>query len=206
MTYRTITGRGRLLPIVILVVLTGLTLNAIFEFGPLWLVSLAVPAVLFGPHWAGLMTTLGLGGLLAGRLRLDKPVPLMVVITLMLAGAVTLSMPVGFLAVTVALWLVVASIHVTRLLHDAVPSTIRSGVASGVSAFSWIAFLPFALIFGVVNKYQGVNAAGWMIVAVTVVGVLLLVATRRPPPQVAAEGSGSAATPTREDVAVTVER
>jgi len=212
MTYRTITGRGRLLPIVILVVLTGLTLNAIFEFGPLWLVSLAVPAVLFGPHWAGLMTTLGLGGLLAGRLRLDQPVPLMVVVTLMLAGAVTLSMPVGFVAVTVAqivlaLLLVVASIHVTRLLHDAVPSKIRSGVASGVSALSWIAFLPFALIFGVVNKYQGVNAAGWMIVAVTVVvGVLLLAATRRPPPQVAAEGSGSAATPTREDVAATVER
>ena len=53
--------------------------------------------------------------------------------------------------VMLALLIVVASIHVTRLLHDAVPSTIRSGVASGVSAISWMVFLPIALVFGVVS-------------------------------------------------------
>jgi hypothetical protein len=63
---------------------------------------------------------------------------------------------------------------VTRLLHDAVPSTIRSGVASGVGAVSWMAFLPFALGFGLVSKHIGVHTAGWMITAATVLAGVLL--------------------------------
>ena len=82
-----------------------------------------------------------------------------------------------------ALLVVAASIHRQPAAHDAVPSTIRSGVASGVGAVSWIAFLPFALRFGAVSKGEGVHAA-WMIVAATVLAgaVLVKVAVRRPAP------------------------
>jgi hypothetical protein len=56
-----------------------------------------------------------------------------------------------------------------------VTSTVRSGVASGVGALSWIAFLPTALIFGIVSKQTGVHTASWMIVGATVgVGILLV--------------------------------
>jgi hypothetical protein len=65
-TYRTITGRGMLRPIVTLAVLAALLLQAMLEFGPVWLVALAAPAIVYGPHWAGLMSALGLGGLLGG--------------------------------------------------------------------------------------------------------------------------------------------
>ena len=79
-----------------------------------------------------------------------------------------------------ALLIVLASIHVTRLLHDAVTSTVRSGVASGVGALSWIAFLPSALVFGIISKQIGVHTASWMIVAATVgVGILLIAMARR---------------------------
>ena len=44
--------------------------------------------------------------------------------------------------VVLAALIVVASIHVSRRLHDAVPSTIRSGVASGAGSISWIAVPP----------------------------------------------------------------
>jgi MFS family permease len=44
LTYRTLTRRGRLLPIVILSMLTGVVLQVVLEFGPLWWVALAVPA------------------------------------------------------------------------------------------------------------------------------------------------------------------
>jgi predicted MFS family arabinose efflux permease len=178
-TYRTLTRRGRLLPIIALAVLTSLILQVIFEFGPLWLVALAVPAVLYGPYWAGLVSTLGLGGLVAGRLQLGRPVTLgavgavMVLASVVLASATSVVVVVAA-QVVLALLIVAASIHVTRLLHDAVPSTIRSGVASGVSALSWIAFLPFALGFGLVTKYHGVHTAGWMITATTVVAAALL--------------------------------
>ena len=178
-TYRTLTQRGRLLPIIGLAVLTSLILQVIFEFGPLWLVALAVPAVLYGPYWAALTSTLGLGGLLAGRFRLNRPGTLGVVVGLMLLASLVLTRRTGVVVLTIAqvvlaLLIVMASIHVTRLLHDTVPSTIRSGVASGVGAISWIAFLPSALVFGIVSKQSGVHTASWMITATTVfVGVLL---------------------------------
>src|SRR5215211_9379952 len=73
LTYVTLTRRGRLLPIVALAMLTGVVLQMVLEFGPLWLVALAVPAVLYGPYWAALVSSLGLGGLIAGRIHLDQP-------------------------------------------------------------------------------------------------------------------------------------
>jgi hypothetical protein len=184
-TYRTLTQRGRLLPIVALAVLTSLILQLIFEFGPLWLVALAVPAVLYGPYWGALTSTLGLGGLLAGRVRLDRPATVGVVVVLMLLAGQLLTRRTGVVVVTIAqvtlaLLIVLASIHVTRLLHDAVPSTIRSGVASGVGAISWIAFLPAALVFGIVSKQSDVFTASWMITAATLgAGVVLFVMALR---------------------------
>ena len=64
-------------------------------------------------------------------------------------------MVVAVTQVVLVLLAVALSIHVARLLHDAVPSSVRAGVASGVGAFSWIAFLPFALAFGLVSRNLG---------------------------------------------------
>ena len=50
-TYRTISERGRLRPIIVPMVLTALLLQVVIEFGPLWMVALAAPAVLYGPQW-----------------------------------------------------------------------------------------------------------------------------------------------------------
>lgn len=44
--------------------LAAIPLGGLIEFGPIWLVALAVPALLYGPHWAGLTAALGVGGLL----------------------------------------------------------------------------------------------------------------------------------------------
>jgi predicted MFS family arabinose efflux permease len=186
-TYRTLLRRADLLPVVLLAMLTALVSSVIFEFGPLWLLALSAAAVLYGPFWAGLVSTIGLGGLLAGRLRLDRPGPLAATIGLMLLSAWTLTMSRSIAVIAAAqivlmLLVVAASIHSSQLLHDAVPSSIRSGVASGVGAVSWIAFLPFALGFGAVSKTSGVHTAAWMIVAVAVLAgaVLVKVAVRCP--------------------------
>jgi predicted MFS family arabinose efflux permease len=178
-TYRTLTQGGRLLPIVGLAVVTSLVLQVVFEFGPLLLVALAAPAVLYGPYWAALTSTLGLGGLLAGKFPLGRPTTVGVVVGLMILASLLLTRQTGVAVVTVAqvvlaLLVVIVSIYVTRLLHDAVPSTVRTGVASGVGAISWIAFLPSALVVGAVSKQNSVHTAGWLIIAATAgVGVLL---------------------------------
>jgi predicted MFS family arabinose efflux permease len=196
-TFRTVAGRGRLLPVVALSVLTALISQVVFEFGPLWLVALSAAPWVYGPFWAALVSTLGLGGLLAGRLPLERPaVPAgMAVVMALASAALSLTgnlMVVAVTQVVLVLLAVALSIHVARLLHDTVPSSIRAGVASGVGAFSWIAFLPFALIFGLVSRSFGVGTAAWMITGAVVLVALTLVAdgltrgrtvTRQPEPR-----------------------
>ena len=65
--------------------------------------------------------------------------------------------------IVLALLMVAAGIHVTRLLHDEIPSTVRTGVASGVSAISWMVFLPVALGFGMLTTADGLArpAGSW---------------------------------------------
>jgi len=52
---------------------------------------------------------------------------------------------------------------------------VRAGAASGVGALSSIAFVLFALIFGVASQHVGIFHAGWMVVGVTLLASVLLV-------------------------------
>ncbi|MBJ8344163.1 MFS transporter [Antrihabitans sp. YC2-6] len=184
-TIRTITRRRALLPILALALLTAVVSNVLFEFGPLWLAALDASPALYGPLWAGLVSALGIGGLLAARLdlgRAEHAVPLvLVMITASIVPATVRSIAaVSVAQIVLAIGVIAASIHVTRLLHDSVSSTVRTGVASGVSTLSWATFLPLALLFGVVSRDHGVFTAGWLIVVIVVAaGALLITATRR---------------------------
>ena len=183
-TYRALLDRGAVRPIVALLVLTALLLQAMLEFGPLWLVALGVSAGLYGPQWAGLMAALGVGGLLGGRLALDRPTTAAALAAVMGACCIALSMShvIGIVVVAqvvLVLVLVAVSIPVTGRLHDAIPSTIRAGVASGVGTLTWLTFLPFAFAFGAVSDRSGVDDAGWLLALVAVFAVILLGATVR---------------------------
>lgn len=179
-TYGAIVRRGRLIPIAAASIMAALILQAIFEFGPLWLIALNTSAVYYGPFWAGLVATLGVGGLLAGRLGLSKRVPAVGVAIVMVLACLIMTSSHNLYALTaamvvLALLVVVAGIHVSHLMHDAVPSTIRTGVASGISAVSWMLFMPFALAFGAVSKGSGVYTSGWMITGAAVLAGAALV-------------------------------
>lgn len=183
-TYRTILARGRLRSVATLVVLTSLLLQAMLEFGPLWLVALAVPALFYGPHWAGLTSALGLGGLLGSVRALTRLWVLVLVGISMLVCCVILITSHAAVAVVVAqvvltLLVVAVSIPVMRRLHDAVPSTIRAGVASGVGALTWLVFIPFALLFGVVSNRSGVHTAGWILIGFAGLTVALMIVELR---------------------------
>jgi hypothetical protein len=88
--------------------------------------------------------------------------------------------------VLLTLLVVAVSIPVMRRLHDAVPSTIRAGVASGVGTITWLAFVPFALVFGFISDRAGIDRAGWLLVGIGVVAaVLILVVLPQAPPPIA---------------------
>lgn len=183
-TYRALLERGALRPIVALLVLTALLLQAMLEFGPLWLVALGVSAGLYGPQWAGLMAALGVGGLLGGRLLLNRPTTAAALGAAIVASCIVLttSHVLGIVVVAqivLVLVVVAVSIPVTGRLHDAVPSTIRAGVASGVGTLTWLTFLPFAFAFGAVSDRSGVHVGGWILGVVALLAVILLGATVR---------------------------
>jgi MFS family permease len=178
-TYRTILEPGRLRPIVVGVVLCALMLQMLVEFGPLWMVALAAPAVLYGPQWAGLMSAMGLGGLLAGRAKISRRshVTLMVGGMLVCSLALTIShstiLVIGA-QILLVLLLVTVSTQLSQELHDAIPSNIRAGVSSGVGTLTWMMFVPAALGFGLLSRHTSVLTAGWMMVALSVaIGVSL---------------------------------
>lgn len=160
-------------------VLSVVLLNALYEFGPLWLVALSAATVFFGPAWAGLMATIGVGGLIADRVRLDRPVPYLITAGVALLSTLIMIIGRDLLLVTLAqlalaLVIMVISLRATTLLHDAVPSSVRAGVASGVSSLSWLAFLPFSLLFGLISQAAGVFAAGWLVAGVVAAALIVV--------------------------------
>ena len=184
LTFRTMITSRPVLRVLLLAATAGLLSSAVFEFGPLWLVALAAPAVLYGPYWAALVSTLGIGGLLTSKLRLERWLMLAILIILSLAASVLLTWTRSLAVVVVAqvllgLVLAIVGIHASRLLHDAVPSSIRAGVSSGAGTLTWMLFLPFSLVFGWVAREEGVNSSGFMLAgAVVVLAILLIISVR----------------------------
>ena len=178
-TYRTILAGGHIRLVVLLTIAGSLLMQGIFEFGALWLVALLVPPFLYGPHWAGLTGALGVGGVLGSRSWITSRLGIWLLgIGLVACGGVLVVSrdPLIVVGVQVLLILlaVAISIPVTRSLHDAVPSSIRAGVASGVGTLTWLAFVPFALVVGGVSESAGVDKAGWLFVAIGILATLLM--------------------------------
>ena len=182
LTYQTMIREPGVRQAMLLAALVGLLSQAVFEFGPLWLVALAAPAALFGPYWAALVSTLGVGGFLTGKLNLDRR-PLVGMLALAAPGAAvvltqTRSLAAVIVAQTVlALLLAIMSIRAGKLLHDGVASNVRAGVSSGVGTLSWLLFLPFSLVFGWFARTHGVQRAGWFLTAAALLVGLLLIAS-----------------------------
>ena len=184
LTFRTMITTRAVVRVLLLVAAAGLLTQAVFEFGPLWLVAMTAPAVLYGPYWAALVSTFGIAGLLIAKLNLERRLMLTVLIILSLAAALPLIWSRSLIVIVVAqvvlgLVLAIIGIHASRLLHDAVPSSIRAGVASGAGTLTWVLFMPFSLAFGWTARENGVHWSGFLLAgAVVVVSVLLVLSVR----------------------------
>lgn len=172
--------RGKTLRIVAILLATSLLLSAVFEFGPLWPLALAAPVGLCGVATAAVLSAGGAGSWLAARLTLSKPASVVGMVGLLVASSLALVAMRSAVIVILAQGVLVAggvtiNTIFTRMLHDALPSEVRAGAASGVSAFSSLAFVFFALLFGVVSQHAGIFHAGWMVVGITLLTGALLV-------------------------------
>jgi hypothetical protein len=164
---------------VLLVALAAMTAQLLFEFGPLWLVSAHTPSSWYGPYWAALVSTVGIGAWLAARIDFSKPR----ISTTVGASAIVAALAlVGFsaLPVVIATQIVVAlvtamvGVRASFVMHAAVVASIRAGVSSGASTLGWISFVPLSVLFGWLARASGVHAAGWLLVLLTAALAILL--------------------------------
>ena len=142
--------------------------------------ALAAPVGLYGLANATVLSAGGVGSWLSARLTLSKPATIVGVAVLLVASGLALVAVRNVVVVILAQGVLVAggvgvSMVFTRLLHDSLPSGVRAGAASGVGALSSMAFVFFALLFGVVSQHAGVFRAGWMVVGVALLAGALLV-------------------------------
>jgi MFS family permease len=181
--------------VIVLAAAAAMLQQAVFEFGPLWLVANRSPAATYGPYWAVLVGSLGVGGYLVTRAHLDRHRNLAVFAALLAILPVPLALTHALIPTIVTQTLLVVllsmlGIRAGLLVHDTVASNVRAGVSSGVGTLSWVLFLPFSLLLGWVSRAHGVGWAGWCISAVAVVlAVLLLQSTRREAVPVAVTGA-----------------
>jgi MFS family permease len=179
-TYGVILQPGRMRAVIAVTILGTVLMQAMLEFGPLWLVALGVPPILYGPHWAGLTAALGLGGLLGARpWWTGRPGAVLLGVGIVACCVVlaTVRSPYVVIAAQVVLTMLVVAggIPVLRRLHDGVPSAVRAGVASGIGTLTWLTFVPFAIGMGLVSDRAGVGTAGWGLVVLAVAAAVLLV-------------------------------
>ncbi len=122
----------------------------------------------------------GLAGPLAGRLKFNGlPTLATIAAGMTVCGLTVVTIHHALVVITalagLALFIVTVSIFMTRLLHDAIRSEIRSGVSSLVSTVTWIGFMPVALAFGLVTKAHGVYTGGRLIAGLAALAALLAV-------------------------------
>jgi hypothetical protein len=170
---------------VLLAALVAAASQTLFEFGPLWLVQLHAPDVLYGPYWGAIVSTVGIGAFCASRLPLDRTSALVLIATGLIASTIASAVVANLAVVIVAhvialLLLAVVGVRAGFLLHEAVAASVRAGVSSGASTLSWAVFLPVSLVFGALARAHGVESAGWLVVGLA--GALAVLLVRMPSP------------------------
>lgn len=172
-TIRALTSTPALRRVIVLAALTAMAAQLLFEFGPLWLVSAHAPSSWYGPYWAALVSTVGIGAWLAARVELSRSSiagtagASVVLAALLLVSVSSLSVVIAG-QIVIALVAAMIGVRASFLMHEAVVAGIRAGVSSGASTLAWISFVPLSLGFGWLSRTHGVHTAGWLLVVITV--------------------------------------
>jgi MFS family permease len=179
LTIRALSGRAPLRRAVLLAALTATIAQVIFEFGPLWLVGAHAPSSWYGPYWAALVSTVGVGAWFASRVDFARGWVLTLIgatstiAALLLVAASALPVVIA-MQILLALIAAMVGVRASFLMHEAVQANIRAGVSSGASTLGWLTFVPLSLLFGWITRAQSVHTAGWLLVLVAAALALLV--------------------------------
>lgn len=173
-TYKAVAKNKQVFLVVNSLVCLSVVVYITLEFSQLWYIALAAPLALYGMANAVLLSSLGLGGFLASRLRLYR-FPL-VVASLCIAFCASLALVVVRNVYVVAISLTVLttimiglSVVFTRVLHDSLESNIRAGASSAVGTISRMLIIPIALLIGYLSNRFSIFNAAWIVVGMVLI-------------------------------------
>jgi MFS family permease len=184
-TFAAVFQKGYFVWIILAILFTTAIFNFILEVDQLWPLALHLNIILYGPLNALLLMGFAVGGPLAAFLMRKRTY-------LVIAGALGIicvalltvrDMPVIAAAEfgTVSLFVALYTISLGKL-HDALPSSFRSGASSTVGMLSSALFIPLIFIFGRYTQSSSVFAAARMLTPLALVGVagLMVISVFRP--------------------------
>jgi MFS family permease len=179
-TFAAVLRRRTVLPVMVMSILLSIMLYMLLEFSQVWLIELGTPTAIFGVVNAVILTSLGLGGLLAGWRQLGQGSLLTLVAAGLVICAFVMSLwqelaPVVASQVVFCTLIVAGSVVFTRLLHDQLPSSVRAGASSAVNTMSRLVIIPLALLFGWISREASVFQAAYLLVGfAAIAGGLIL--------------------------------
>jgi MFS family permease len=184
MTLRAVFAHRRLLPVLVMLVLTAALEYLLFEFAQVWLLALHTPTVWYGPANAIILAALGVGGFIAGHIRARQQL-LIPLVAAMLVGSVGLTVIHNIAAVVacqfvVIMGAIVLGIFFLRDLHDNLSAHIRTGASSAVSTMGRLLIIPLAILLGVASSAVSIFVAGWLIVmlVISIAGIVVYLRLR----------------------------
>lgn len=173
-TLKSVSRRGVLRYVLVVLIGIFLVTEMLYEFNQLWLIALAAPILWYGPANAFLYAAEGIAGLIAPHLRLRRHA----VLLLLFGAVVALILGLIFIRnlaiivaaqVLLAILLLAIDIIFTGSMHDELSSNVRAGAASAVSTLGRLLLIPVSLVFGYLSYKYNVFGATWLLLAIVVV-------------------------------------
>jgi len=156
-----------MVPVVISLVIRAILAYCIFEFSQLWLLALHTQTIYYGLASAFVLSSLGLGGFLVHRFHLDRRIPLLLTLGIMVASCIGLILfrhteMIVISQLILATGLIALYILFSSMLHDNVPSSIRASAASATSTIGRFFIIPTALLIGYVSQRYSIYTASYI--------------------------------------------
>lgn len=185
-TLRAVIAHRSLVPVIITLILRGTLIYCVYEFAQLWLLALHTPTAYFGIANAVLLASVGVGGLIVGRLQLSRYARMLLTLAVMLLGCMGLilsrdTVTAVALQFIVATCLISINVVFSRILHDNLVPSIRAGAASATSTMARVLIIPIALLLSYVSQRYNIYTAAYILLglAFTMSCLIIGVANRK---------------------------
>ena len=178
-TFQAVGQKGQLRYVLAILVLMSAMSYTLYEFAQLWWIALAFPVFAFGPANAALLSTIGIGGAAAARLKMHRYAPMQCTVLVMAAAALGLvfchnGTATVLLQAVIGVGTIGLCVVFNKFLHDSLPSQVRAGASSAVSSLTRIIMIPLSLLFGFASREFNVFRATWLFVIPLLLAPLLV--------------------------------